>query len=248
MGLGILSTPHVRSASRATWERLLDREQGALPMPLAQDEDEIYYIPVPRVIEQTDRGERVFDLYSRLLVDRIVLINREFDDRLANLVTAQLLFLQSQEPDKPISLYINSPGGVITSGLAIYDTMQFVRPEVSTIVIGEAASMGAVILLAGAAGKRYSLPHARIMIHQPSGGSRGTSIDIEIQTREMIRVRERLYEIMARHCNKTVEEITIACDRDRFMTPEEARDFHIIDEIVASKKQIPELIQTKAEG
>src|SRR5690606_16344018 len=197
----------VRSTTRARWERLLDREHGAIPMPLAQDDDEVYYIPVPRIIEQTDRGERVFDLYSRLLVDRIVLINREFDDRLANLVTAQLLFLQSQDPDKPVSIYINSPGGVITSGLAIYDTMQFIRPEVSTIVIGEAASMGAVILLSGAEGKRYSLPHARIMIHQPSGGSRGTSVDIEIQTREMIRVRERLYEIMAKHCRKTVEEI-----------------------------------------
>ncbi len=211
-------------------------------MPVAQDDDEIYYIPVPRVIEQTERGERVFDLYSRLLVDRIVLLNREFDDRLANLITAQLLFLQSQDPDKPVNIYINSPGGVITSGLAIYDTMQFIRPEVSTIVVGEAASMGAVILLAGAEGKRFSLPHARIMIHQPSGGSRGTSIDIEIQTREMIRVRERLYEIMAKHCNKTVDEIMKACDRDRFMTPEEAKEFHIIDEIVTSKKQIPELI------
>jgi ATP-dependent Clp protease protease subunit len=233
----------VRSTTRARWERLLDREHGAIPMPLAQDDDEVYYIPVPRIIEQTDRGERVFDLYSRLLVDRIVLINREFDDRLANLVTAQLLFLQSQDPDKPVSIYINSPGGVITSGLAIYDTMQFIRPEVSTIVIGEAASMGAVILLSGAEGKRYSLPHARIMIHQPSGGSRGTSVDIEIQTREMIRVRERLYEIMAKHCRKTVEEISKACDRDRFMTPEEAKEFHIIDEIFTSKKQIPELVQ-----
>ncbi len=200
------------------------------------DDDDIYYIPVPRIIEETERGERVFDLYSRLLVDRIVLINRDFDDRLANLVTAQLLFLQSQDPDKPISIYINSPGGVITSGLAIYDTMQLIKSEVSTTVIGQAASMGAVILLAGAKGKRFALPNARIMIHQPSGGSRGTSADIEIQTHEMIRVRERLYELMAYHTGHTVEEITEACDRDRFMSPEEAKDFGIIDDIVMPKK------------
>lgn len=204
--------------------------------PAAFDEDEVYYIPVPRVFEQTERGERVFDLYSRLLLDRIVLINREFDDRMANLVTAQLLFLESQDADKPINVYVNSPGGIITSGMAIYDTMQLVKPEVTTTVIGQAASMGAVILLAGASGKRYALPNARIMIHQPSGGSRGTSIDIEIQTHETVRVRERLYEVMAEHTGRTVEEIRKACDRDRFMSPEEAKDFGIIDEIVQPKK------------
>jgi ATP-dependent Clp protease protease subunit len=200
------------------------------------DDDGVYYIPIPRIIEQTERGERVFDLYSRLLLDRIVLINREFDDRLANVVTAQLLFLQTQDPDKPINIYINSPGGVITSGMAIYDTMQLIKPEVSTTVIGQAASMGAVILLAGARGKRFALPNARIMIHQPSGGSRGTSIDIEIQTRETIRVRESLYQIMASHTGRTPEEIFEACRRDNFMSPAEARDFGIIDEVVAPKK------------
>ncbi len=205
--------------------------------PYTDDEDDEYYaIPVPRVIEQTERGERVFDLYSRLLVDRIVLINREFDDRLANLVTAQLLFLQSQDPEKPINIYINSPGGVISSGMAIYDTMQFVKPEISTTVIGQAASMGAVILLAGSKGRRYALPNSRIMIHQPSGGSRGTSVDIEIQTRETVRVRERLYDLMAEHTGRTAKEIKNACDRDNFMSPEEAKEFGIVDEIVDSRK------------
>jgi ATP-dependent Clp protease protease subunit len=202
------------------------------------DDDDVYYIPIPRIIEQTERGERVFDLYSRLLLDRIVMIGREFDDRLANLVTAQLLFLESQDADKPISLYINSPGGVISSGMAIYDTMQLVRPEISTTVIGEAASMGAVILLAGTKGKRFALPNARIMIHQPSGGSRGTSIDIEIQTREIVRVRETLYALMARHMERTVEEVMQACDRDRYMTPEEAIGFGIIDAVLEPKKKI----------
>lgn len=200
------------------------------------DDDEYYIIPIPRVFELTERGERVFDLYSRLLLDRIILINREFDDRLANLVTAQLLFLEAQDPEKPISIYINSPGGIITSGMAIYDTMQLVKPEVSTTVIGQAASMGAVILLAGAKGRRYALPNARIMIHQPSGGSQGTSIDVEIHTREMMRVRERLYEVMGMHTGKTAEEIKAACDRDRFMTAEDALQFGIIDEIVVPKK------------
>jgi len=198
--------------------------------------DEVYYIPIPRIIEQTERGERVFDLYSRLLVDRIILINREFDDRMANLVTAQLLFLESQDPEKQINIYINSPGGVITDGMAIYDTMQLLKANVSTTVIGQAASMGAVILLAGQKGMRYALPNARIMIHQPSGGSRGTSVDIEIQTRETIRVRESLYKLMAMHTGRTEEEIYEACLRDNFMSPEEAKDFGIIDEIVVPKK------------
>lgn len=204
--------------------------------PVAYDDDDVYYIPVPRIVEQTERGERVFDLFSRLLMDRIVLINREFDDRLANLVSAQLLFLQSQDPDKPVSIYVNSPGGVITSGLAIYDTMQLIKPEVSTIVVGQAASMGAVILLAGAAGKRMALPNARIMIHQPSGGAQGVSDDIEIQTREMVRVRERLYQIIARHTGHNEDEVVEACRRDRFMSPEEALEWGIIDEIVRPKK------------
>lgn len=211
---------------------------GGAVRPVAHDEDEVYYIPVPRVFEQTERGERIFDLYSRLLLDRIILINREFDDRLSNLVCAQLLFLQSQDPDKPINIYINSPGGSITAGLAIYDTMQLVKPQVSTTVIGEAASMGAVILLAGADGQRHALPNARIMIHQPSGGTRGVSLDIEIHTREIVRLRERLYEIMADHTGQSVDEIQKACLRDHFMDAQEALDFGIIDEIVTFKKQL----------
>ena len=214
------------------------RFAGGVRQPVNWDDDEVYYIPVPRVYEQTERGERVFDLYSRLLLDRIILINREFDDRLSNLVCAQLLFLQSQDPEKPISIYLNSPGGSVTAGMAIYDTMQLVNPAVSTTVIGEAASMGAVILLAGASGQRYSLPNSRIMIHQPSGGSHGASSDIEIHTQELIRLRAQLYKIMAVHTGKTVEEITEACKRDYFMSAEEARDFGIIDEIVTFKKQI----------
>jgi len=204
--------------------------------PRAEDDDGPIMIPVPRVIEQTEKGERAYDLFSRLLLDRIVLINREFDDRLSNLVTAQLLFLQSQDPEKPINIYLNSPGGVVTSGLAIYDTMELVKPPIYTTVIGQAASMGAVILLAGEKGHRAALPNARVMIHQPSGGSRGTSIDIEIQTRETVRIRETLYKIMAQHTGKTEEEVFEACKRDRFMTPEEAKDFGIIDEILVPKK------------
>jgi len=228
----------IPSEIRAGFRDMADRPLPAGLRPRMDDDDDdgYYIIPVPRIIESTERGERVFDLYSRLLVDRIVLINREFDDRLANLVTAQLLFLQSQDAQKPVNIYVNSPGGVITSGMAIYDTMRFMTCEVSTTVIGEACSMGAVILLAGAKGKRFSLPSARIMIHQPSGGSRGTSVDIEIQTRETVRVRERLYEVMAHHTGRTVEEIVAACDRDNFMTPEQAREFGIIDEIVVPRK------------
>lgn len=218
--------------------RTLQRSAQFPRAPYEDDDDDIIYIPIPRVIEETERGERVFDLYSRLLVDRIVLINREFDDRMANLVTAQLLFLESQDPEKPVNIYINSPGGNVTSGLAIYDTMQLIKPEVSTTVIGEAASMGAIILLAGATGKRNALPNARIMIHQPSGGSRGTSTDIEIHTREMVRLRQRIYELMASHTGRSVAEITEACDRDRYMTPEEAKEFGIIDEIIVSKKEL----------
>lgn len=207
--------------------------------PRSDDDDDdggVIMIPVPRVIEQTDKGERAYDLFSRLLIDRIIMINRQFDDRLANLITAQLLFLQSQDPEKPINLYINSPGGVVTSGLAIYDTMQLVKPPIHTTVIGQAASMGAVILLAGENGNRYALPNSRIMIHQPSGGSRGTSIDIEIQTRETVRIRETLYRIMAQHTGKTEEEVYEACKRDRFMTPDDAIEFGIIDKVVVPKK------------
>ncbi len=208
-----------------------------LPVPVANDDDgDVIYIPVPRIIEQTERGERVFDLFSRLLVDRIIMLNRDFNDRMANLITAQLLFLESQDPEKPIHIYINSPGGVITSGMAIYDTMQLIKPKISTTVMGQAASMGSFILLAGDKGQRFALPNSRIMIHQPSGGSGGTSMDIEIQTREMVRVRESLYGLMAKHTGHTIEEIYKACERDNFMSPEEAKDFGLIDEVVTPKK------------
>lgn len=208
-----------------------------MPSPTAyDDDDDVIYIPVPRVIEQTDRGERVFDLFSRLLCDRIIMLNREFDDRMANLITAQLLFLESQDPEKPIHIYINSPGGVITSGMAIYDTMQLIKPKISTTVMGLAASMGSFILLAGEKGQRFALPNSQIMIHQPSGGSRGTSMDIEIHTNEIVRVRESLYGLMAKHTGRTIEEVHKACERDNNMSAEEAKEFGLIDEIVTPKK------------
>jgi len=203
--------------------------------PFVADEDDDntpeYVVPVPLVYEQTERGERRFDLYSRLLLDRIIVLSREIDDRIANLVTAQLLFLESQDPNKDISIYINSPGGVVTAGMAIYDTMQLLRCSVSTTVIGQAASMGAVLLLAGAKGKRHALPNSRIMIHQPSGGGRGQATDLRIQYDEMMRTREMLYTVMANHTGRTFEEIEKASYRDNFMSPQQAMDFGIIDSI-----------------
>ncbi|MDX2175123.1 MAG: ATP-dependent Clp protease proteolytic subunit [Candidatus Sumerlaeia bacterium] len=189
-------------------------------------------MPVPTVYEQTERGERRFDLYSRLLVDRIIVMSRAIDDRVANLVTAQLLFLEAQDPEKDINIYINSPGGVVTAGMAIYDTMQSIRCAVSTTVIGQAASMGAVLLLSGAKGKRYSLPNSRIMIHQPSGGGRGQATDLRIQYEEMMRTRDTLYRVMAEHTGRSFDEVLKASDRDNFMSPEAAKEFGIIDEIV----------------
>lgn len=186
---------------------------------------------IPYVIEQTGRGERGYDIYSRLLKDRIVFIGEPIDDNLANVVVAQLLFLESEDPDKDISLYINSPGGVVTAGLAIYDTIQYIKPAVSTICIGQAASMGAVLLAAGAKGKRYALPNARIMIHQPSGGSQGQATDIEIQTKEMIRIKTMLNEIMEKHTGQPIKKIIKDMDRDFFMSPEESKAYGIIDEV-----------------
>lgn len=186
---------------------------------------------IPYVIEQTGRGERGYDIYSRLLKDRIVFIGEPIDDNLANVVVAQLLFLESEDPDKDISLYINSPGGVVTAGLAIYDTIQYIKPAVSTICIGQAASMGAVLLAAGAKGKRYALPNARIMIHQPSGGAQGQATDIEIQTKEMIRIKTMLNEIMEKHTGQPIKKIIKDMDRDFFMSPEESKAYGIIDEV-----------------
>jgi ATP-dependent Clp protease protease subunit len=191
------------------------------------------YIPTPYVIEQTHRGERMYDIHSRLLKDRIVMLGTEINDDVANIVVAQLLFLESEDPDKDINLYINSPGGSVTSGMAIYDTMQYVRPAVSTICIGQAASMGALLLLAGAKGKRQALPNARIMIHQPMGGTQGQATDIEIQAKEILRMKAKLNEIIARHTGQPVERVEKDTDRDYFMGASEARAYGIVDEVVA---------------
>jgi ATP-dependent Clp protease protease subunit len=193
---------------------------------------------VPMVVEQTGRGERGYDIYSRLLVDRIVFLGTPVDDMISNLIIAQLLFLQMTDPKKDIHLYINSPGGSVTAGLAIYDTMQFMTCDVNTYCIGQAASMGAVLLAAGTKGKRYALPNARIMIHQPWGGAQGTASDISIQAKEILRLKDRLNELLAKHTGKTVEDISHSTDRDNFMSSDEARAFGLVDQVVASRKEI----------
>lgn len=193
---------------------------------------------IPIVVEQTSRGERSYDIYSRLLKERIIFLGSAIDDYVANLVIAQLLFLASEDPDKDIHLYINSPGGSVSAGLAIYDTMQFVKPDVSTICIGMAASMGQLLLSAGADGKRYSLPNSRIMMHQPSGGTQGQSVDIEIYTKEIIRTREKLYDIIANHTKKSIDQIRKDADRDYYMTSQEALEYGIIDKILSNVNEI----------
>lgn len=190
---------------------------------------------IPFVIEQTHRGERSWDIYSRLLKDRIVFLGTPINDQVANVVIAQLLYLESDDPDKDIRLYINSPGGVVTAGLAIYDTMQHVKPQVATYCIGQAASMGAVILAAGAPGKRVALPNARIMIHQPLGGAQGQATDIEIQAKEILRLRGRLNEILASHCGRAVDEILRDTDRDKFMDAGTAKHYGLVDEVLAKR-------------
>jgi ATP-dependent Clp protease protease subunit len=187
---------------------------------------------VPIVVEQTSRGERSYDIYSRLLRERIIFLTGPVHDGVASLISAQLLFLESENPGKDISFYINSPGGVVTSGLSIYDTMQYIRSDVSTVVIGQAASMGAMLLAAGAAGKRYSLPNSRVMIHQPSGGFQGQATDIEIHAREILAVRQRLNEIFVHHTGQDLTTIENAVERDKFLTPEESKEFGLIDEVV----------------
>ena len=189
------------------------------------------------VVEQSNRGERAYDIYSRLLKDRIVFIGGQIDDNVANVVVAQLLFLESEDPDKDIYLYINSPGGVVTAGLAIYDTMQYIKPDVSTICIGQAASMGAVLLTAGAKGKRFALPNARVMIHQPLGGAQGQSTDIQIQAREIQRIRETINDIFVSSTGKTAEEINNDTERDNFMTADEAKAYGIVDEVITRPKK-----------
>ena len=187
---------------------------------------------VPMVVEQSGRGERAYDIYSRLLKDSIIFLGGPIDDNVANVVIAQLLFLESEDPDKDIHLYINSPGGVVTAGLAIYDTMQYIKPDVSTICIGQAASMGSVLLAAGAKGKRYALPYSRIMIHQPLGGAQGQSTDIQIQAREILRIRETLNEILSRHTGQSVKKLTEDTERDNFMSALEAKKYGLIDEVI----------------
>jgi len=205
------------------------------------------YMPVPYVIEQTHRGERSYDIYSRLLKDRIIMLGTEVDDDVANVIVAQMLFLESEDPDKDINLYINSPGGSVTAGLAIYDTMQYVKPAVSTICVGQAASMGAVLLLAGAKGKRYALPNARIMIHQPMGGARGQATDIDIQAREILRLKAKLNEIIVKHTGQTIERVEKDTDRDYFMGAAEAKQYGIIDEVFVQKKSAPKDDRKKTE-
>jgi ATP-dependent Clp protease protease subunit len=190
---------------------------------------------VPIVVEQTPRGERAFDIFSRLLKERIIFLPTYIEDELANLVIAQMLFLEAEDPDKDMFLYINSPGGSVTAGMAIYDTMQYVKPHISTICMGQAASMGALLLAAGTKGKRFALPHARIMIHQPLGGVQGQATDIDIQAKEILRVRDELNRIFVHHTGQTLEQIQRDTDRDFFMTPEQARAYGIVDEVISSK-------------
>ncbi len=190
---------------------------------------------IPMVVEQSSRGERAYDIYSRLLKERIVFLVGPINDNVASLVTAQLLFLESEDPKKEISLYINSPGGLVTAGLGIYDTMQYIKPDVSTLCIGQAASMGSFLLASGTKGKRFSLPNSRIMVHQPSAGFQGQATDIEIHANEVLSLKKRLNEIYSKHTNKSVDEIKAALERDNFMTPDNAKDFGLIDKVVVNR-------------
>ncbi|MGB8840271.1 MAG: ATP-dependent Clp endopeptidase proteolytic subunit ClpP [Aliidongia sp.] len=193
---------------------------------------------VPMVVEQTNRGERAYDIYSRLLKERLIFLVGPVNDAVASLICAQLLFLESENPTKDISLYINSPGGIVTSGLAIYDTMQYIRPDVSTLCIGQAASMGSLLLTAGAPGKRFALPNSRIMIHQPSGGAQGQASDIEIQAREILALRLRLNEIYVKHTGQPMERVSAAVERDYFMSPVEAKEFGLVDDVIAARAPV----------
>ena len=199
---------------------------------------------VPMVVEQTNRGERAYDIYSRLLKERIIFLTGPVDDLVSSLICAQLLYLESENPSKDISFYVNSPGGIVTAGLAIYDTMNYIRPDISTVCFGQAASMGSLLLAAGTKGKRYGLPHSRIMIHQPSGGFQGQAADIDIQAREILSLRERLNQIYVTHTGQTIDVIEKRMDRDSFLSPEEAKKFGLIDKVVDSRKDI-ESVGTK---
>jgi ATP-dependent Clp protease protease subunit len=203
---------------------------------------------VPMVVEQTNRGERAYDIFSRLLKERIIFLTGPVHDGVASLVSAQLLFLESENPSKDISIYINSPGGIVTSGLSIYDTMQYVRCDVSTVCVGQAASMGSLLLCAGAKGKRYSLPNSRIMVHQPSGGFQGQATDIEIHAREILNLRSRLNEIYVLHTGQGIKKVEDALERDKFMAPDEARDFGLVDEVVTHRPVTPDADGSKGAG
>src|ERR1700690_1516367 len=200
---------------------------------------------VPIVVEQTGRGERTWDIYSRLLVDRIIFLGTQVDDTVSNIVIAQLLFLQMNDPKKDIHLYINSPGGSVTAGLAIYDTMQFLTCDVNTYCIGQAASMGAVLLSGGTKGKRYALPNSNIMIHQVLGGAEGPASDVEIRVRYMLKLKQRLNTIISKHTGRSIDQVEKDCDRDNFMTPDEAKAYGLVDEVVQSRKEIPGLTDQK---
>ena len=191
---------------------------------------------IPMVVEQTSRGERAFDIYSRLLKDNIIFLGTPIDDQIANLIVAQLLFLEAEDPEKDINLYINSPGGSVTAGLAIYDTMQFIRPDVTTICVGMCASMGALLLTAGAKGKRFALPNSRILIHQPSGGMQGQATDVRIHAEELIRIRELTSQILAKHTGQTMEQIERDVERDRYLSADQAKEYGLIDEVIAHRE------------
>ena len=200
---------------------------------------------IPMVIEQSSRGERAYDIYSRLLKDRIIFLGTAMNDEVANLLIAQLLFLESEDPDKDINFYVNSPGGIVTAGLAVYDTMQYIKPDIATVCIGQAASMGAVLLTAGAKGKRYSLPNSRILIHQPMGGFQGQASDIEIQAKEILRMRETLNQILVHHTGKDLSKIQNDTDRDFFMTGVEAKEYGIIDHVIENRDDLNKLEKTE---
>ena len=201
---------------------------------------------IPMVIEQSSRGERAYDIYSRLLKDRIIFLGTAMNDEVANLIIAQLLFLESEDPDKDINFYVNSPGGLVTAGLAVYDTMQYIKPDIATVCIGQAASMGAVLLAAGTHGKRYSLPNSRILIHQPMGGFQGQASDIEIQAKEILRMKERLNEILMKHTGKQLEEIQKDTDRDFFMSGQEAKNYGIVDHVIANRDDLDHLEESES--
>ena len=200
---------------------------------------------IPMVIEQSSRGERAYDIYSRLLKDRIIFLGTVMNDEIANLLIAQLLFLESEDPDKDINFYVNSPGGVVTAGLAIYDTMQYIKPDIATVCIGQAASMGALLLTAGAQGKRYSLPNSRILLHQPMGGFQGQASDIEIQAKEILRMKDTLNRILVYHTGNDLEQIQTDTDRDFFMTGEEAKEYGIVDHVIVNRDDLDKIEKTE---